>query len=179
MLAQLHVTVIASGYYCSLWNFLSQSWSQCRVLAANSQPLMCPTSFAFCASSYCPTVGDYYQPLPMSFFLQQGAMSTIIWFIVTYVGGSKVPPVHLIMYYTNRAVWMITNRQYHAYSTVGNVFMFEYDDRHMVHFCTNTIFPELHANTIQCIVQITKAEIGLIEQVERHLVHAKDLLKSC
>ena len=65
------------------------------------------------------------------------------------------------------------------YSTVGNVFMFEYDDRRMVHFCTNTIFPELHANTIQRIVQITKAEIALIEQVEWHLVHAKDLLKSC
>ena len=68
MLAQLHVTVIASGCYCSLWNFLSQSWLQCRVLAANSQPLMCPTSFAFCVSSYCPTVGDYYKHLPMSFF---------------------------------------------------------------------------------------------------------------
>ena len=106
-------------------------------------------------------------------------MSTILWFIVTCVGGSDVPPVHLIMYYTNCAVWMIMNGQYHTYSTVGNVFMFEYDDRRMVHFCTNTIFPELHANTIQHIVQITKAEIALIKQVERHLVHAKDLLKSC
>ena len=106
-------------------------------------------------------------------------MSTILWFIVTCVGGSNVLPVHLIMYYTNCGVWMITNGQYHTYSTVGNVFMFEYDDRRMVHFCTNTIFPELHANTIQRIVQITKAEITLIEQVEWHLVHVKDLLKSC
>ena len=40
-------------------------------------------------------------------------------FIVTCVGGSKVLPVRLIMYCTNRAVWMITNGQYHACSTVG------------------------------------------------------------
>ena len=99
--------------------------------------------------------------------------------VLELLHSTQLPPVHLIMYYTNCAVWMIMNGQYHTYSTVGNVFMFEYDDRHMVHFCTNTIFPELHANTIQCIVQITKAEIALIEQVEWHLVHAKDLLKSC
>ena len=39
-------------------------------------------------------------------------------------------------------------------------------------------FTQMLSN-VDSIVQITKTEIALIEQDERHLVHAKDSLKSC